>query len=708
MSSDVIKGVQKDSRYLSFCFFVSALSFVVSFWSWPSFLMLLIVGSFYFLVPGGLVVRFVGLTGYLRRALVPVLGVTLLFAQGTWSLWAGFWAPRPMLALTAAFFALGCAFSLAAHSRSLGWHRWLSSFKLDLKKFFTSKILRPQKAWVVLAVLNLLALSLWLLSLPSVADAPAKAGGLLLSASPLFILSLLTTTIVFAWAIRKRAYNWAIVSIALSVAILRLTAPLTQDAAIYPWTYKHVGVVEAILHYRTLLPDVDIYHQWPSFFAGFAFLTEVTGITSLQFAAWITVGVHVLLSLSVYALAKNLSLTTSSALVATFLVSVLSWVGQDYFAPQSIALVFALAILILLTTKPLKSALSWLAIIIFAILVPTHQLTPFWVLGVVALLAVATFIPLWPALSMAAIALGFVISRWEIIDSYGIFSGFDIVSNATTNSVVASSAEENLAQFFFQGTALALWGLALAVLVYRLFKDRKGIFVTGAIAFSPFLLLAAQNYGGEAILRVFLFSTAGCAIVIAPAITGYLQAGRRFYDWRFITAKLLLVGYLFFGSMSYFVNWFHNLISVEQIEINDALLDDLPGSAFISPLVSKWPIRSSWGYAFRYQETWNFDHAFVADVFDADENLEVVANNLERALGEEKPQPTFLLYDESMERYAQVKGLIHEEGDLRALLDLLITRSGWELVYDQDGIIVVRYIPSDLQADVIADWELTR
>lgn len=708
MSSDVIKGVQKDSRYLSFCFFVSALSFVVSFWSWPSFLMLLIVGSFYLLVPGGLVVRFVGLTGYLRRALVPVLGVTLLFAQGTWSLWAGFWVPRPMLALTAAFFALGCAFSLAAHSRSLGWHRWLSSFKFDLKKFFTSKILRPQKAWVVLAVLNLLALSFWLLSLPSVADAPAKAGGLLLSASPLFILSLLTTTIVFAWAIRKRAYNWAIVSIALSVAILRLTAPLTQDAAIYPWTYKHVGVVEAILHYRTLLPDVDIYHQWPSFFAGFAFLTEVTGITSLQFAAWITVGVHVLLSLSVYALAKNLSLTTSSALVATFLVSVLSWVGQDYFAPQSIAFVFALAILILLTTKPLKPALSWLAIIIFAILVPTHQLTPFWVLGVVALLAVATFIPLWPALSMAAIALGFVISRWEIIDSYGIFSGFDIVSNATTNSVAASSAEENLAQFFFQGTALALWGLALAVLVYRLFKDRKGIFVTGAIAFSPFLLLAAQNYGGEAILRVFLFSAAGCAIVIAPAITGYLQAGRRFYDWRFITAKLLLVGYLFFGSMSYFVNWFHNLISVEQIEINDALLDDLPGSAFISPLVSKWPIRSSWGYAFRYQETWNFDHAFVADVFDADENLEVVANNLERALGEEKPQPTFLLYDESMERYAQVKGLIHEEGDLRALLDLLITRSGWELVYDQNGIIVVRYIPSDLQADVIADWELTR
>ena len=708
MSSDVIKGVQKDSRYLSFCFFVSALSFVVSFWSWPSFLMLLIVGSFYLLVPGGLVVRFVGLTGYLRRALVPVIGVTLLFAQGTWSLWAGFWVPRPMLALTAAFFALGCAFSLAAHRRSLGWHRWLSSFKFDLKKFFTSKILRPQKAWVVLAVLNLLALSFWLLSLPSVADASAKAGGLLLSASPLFILSLLTTTIVFAWAIRKRAYNWAIVSIALSVAILRLTAPLTQDAAIYPWTYKHVGVVEAILHYRTLLPDVDIYHQWPSFFAGFAFLTEVTGITSLQFAAWITVGVHVLLSLSVYALAKNLSLTTPSALVATFLVSVLNWVGQDYFAPQSISLVFALAILILLTTKPLKPALSWLAIIIFAILVPTHQLTPFWVLGVVALLAVATFIPLWPALSMAAIAIGFVISRWEIIDSYGIFSGFDIVSNATTNSVAASSAEENLAQFFFQGTALALWGLALAVLVYRLFKDRKGIFVTGAIAFSPFLLLAAQNYGGEAILRVFLFSTAGCAIVIAPAITGYLQAGRRFYDWRFITAKLLLVGYLFLGSMSYFVNWFHNLISVEQIEINDALLDDLPGSAFISPLVSKWPIRSSWGYAFRYQETWNFDHTFVADVFDVDENLEVVANNLERALGEEKPQPTFLLYDESMERYAQVKGLIHEEGDLRALLDLLITRSGWELVYDQDGIIVLRYIPSDLQADVIADWELTR
>lgn len=708
MSSDVIVGLQKESRSLTFGFLVSVLTLVVSFGSWPSFLTLLIIGSFYLLIPGSFVAHFAGLAGHLRRALSPVLGVTLLFAQGTLSLWAGFWAPRPMLTLTSGFFALGCVFSLTGRLRSLGWHRWLDSFKVDLKSLFAVTRLKPSKIWIALALVNLLVLALWLFSLPSIADAPAKAGGLLLSAKPLFALSLLTTTLVFAWAIRKRVYGWAVVSIALSVAILRLTAPLTQDAAIYPWTYKHVGVVEAILHYRTLLPDVDIYHQWPSFFAGFAFLTEITGITSLQFAAWITAGIHVLLSLSVYALAKNLSLTTPSALVATFLVSILSWVGQDYFAPQSIAFVFALAILILLTTKPLKPTLSWLAIIIFAILVPTHQLTPFWVLGVAVLLAVATVIPLWPVFSMAGIAIGFVISRWEIIDSYGIFSGFDIVSNATTNSVASSSAEENLAQLFFQGTALALWGLAFVVLIYRLFKNRKGLYTTGVIAFSPFLLLAAQNYGGEAILRVFLFSTAGCAIVIAPAITGYLQAGRRFYDWRFISANLLLVAYLFLGSMSYFVNWFHNLISVEQLEVNDALLDDLPGSAFISPLVSKWPIRSSWGYAFRYQDTWNFDHAFVADVFDADESFEVIASNLEKALGEEKPQPTFLLYDDSMERYAHAKGLIREEGDLRALLDFLITRTGWELVYDQDGILVVRYVPSGLQADVIESWELTR
>ena len=42
--------------------------------------------------------------------------------------------------------------------------------------------------------------------------------------------------------------------------------------------------------------------------------------------------------------------------------------------------------------------------------------------------------------------------------------------------------------------------------------------IAGALAFSPFAILAAQSYGGEAIYRVFLFSCPWCALLIAGAL----------------------------------------------------------------------------------------------------------------------------------------------------------------------------------------------
>ena len=65
------------------------------------------------------------------------------------------------------------------------------------------------------------------------------------------------------------------------------TAPLLFAEPRYAWTYKHIGVVQYINLHGALDASIDIYHNWPGFFALAAWFGRIAGInTPLAYAAW--------------------------------------------------------------------------------------------------------------------------------------------------------------------------------------------------------------------------------------------------------------------------------------------------------------------------------------------------------------------------------------------------------------------------------------
>jgi hypothetical protein len=127
--------------------------------------------------------------------------------------------------------------------------------------------------------------------------------------------------------------------------------------------------------------------------------------------------------------------------------------------------------------------------------------------------------PRWLLALLAAIAFAYLAPHYELIahDFGGIFSGGSPIQNASgAHGTYHAGAEATTAQIV-RALAGGMWLAAIAAIVrWRSALGRMAIPAT--LAFSPFVILAAQNYGGEAIYRVFLFSAPWCALLIAWAL----------------------------------------------------------------------------------------------------------------------------------------------------------------------------------------------
>jgi hypothetical protein len=180
-------------------------------------------------------------------------------------------------------------------------------------------------------------------------------------------------------------------------------------------------------------------------------------------------------------------------------------------------------------------ALALVTVIYFAI-VAAHQLTPYLVLFAVAALVLLG--ALWRGwvilLLLAVIAVGFLVPRYSLISQQfgGLFSGGDVFENASgVSGIVRRGAQASTGRVVHL-LAGCMWLAAAAAMIFR-WRSPGRVAVPAALAFSPFFALLVQNYGGEAIYRVFLFSAPWCALLIAGLI-GQLRSAA----WRRIAATV--------------------------------------------------------------------------------------------------------------------------------------------------------------------------
>ena len=229
--------------------------------------------------------------------------------------------------------------------------------------------------------------------------------------------------------------------------------------------------------------------------------------------------------------------------------------GQDYFSPQAIALILAISVLALLAHSKVSPVAGYLSLPIFAVLIPVHQLTPVWICGVAIGLALFSLMrPRWLALPYFSLLATYLISRQSSIDRFGWLSSFNPLANSATVVQSRGSDGRVLTTLVEQGLSLSMW--LLAGLCFLAIWRGAARWTAGIVAFSPVLILFGQSYGGEAIFRVYLYSLAGCAVLLAGFLGRSLSLERPTRQLPVIVATwLTVIGFAVAGMQSYYGSW---------------------------------------------------------------------------------------------------------------------------------------------------------
>ena len=682
--------------------------------------------AFWLLGPGALVAGSLRLPALVRFSLVIPVGLAMLVTGGTVLAWnyqltSGSATALAVLVVTA---TIGGAVGQLAYGMVASRRRPRTVVRRP-EPVDTAAAVRAAVLPLGFALGTIVA---WGLALPALRTAESSIFGLLADGSPWFWAALagMLATLVLAvrmprgsevdqaMAAARAAALWA--SVLVAVVVLRLTPSLAAQVPIYNWTYKHLGVVDLLLRgTATFEGSTDIYLQWPGMFAGAGWLTVQSGLSPIVAAQWITP----VITLACALLAAGLLVTSravreipgdrrprdllGSAAVAGWLVVVATWVGQDYFAPQAVAIVLAGAILVLLPISRQRRAVAWLIVALFLPLLATHQLTPYWILAVACALVVLRKAPLWLASVLVIASVGYLLPRMDVIASYGLFTGFS--AENVTVATAATSTGQQLTSLSARVCAVLIWlSAGFAWLgVYRRavnhWRDAgKGplrSMVTslgshGALAvmlFAGFGFVLGQSYGGEVILRVYLYSIIPASVLIAVPLTRRLQAA-----W--VGAVTWLVVITLTAGQAYYGAWFVNKMAPADVQIGGELLNQVQPPAFTRPAIPNWPVRSTGNDVQFRGQLWNYDEwLWFSSVAGTDFSDEADFKALEAAITSGAYVPVYLMVSEAMYAWNDYYQTF-PPGALERLTSELLVRPGWQLVRSDGRTMVFQYVGS--------------
>ncbi len=332
--------------------------------------------------------------------------------------------------------------------------------------------------------------------------------------------------VVFLW--RAVAAPWVGAVYLLTLVLLVDGAPFViERAPRFPVTYVHIGFIEAIMRTGETLPMLDARFSWPGFFSLFAYLTDAAGLSDpMRLAVGFPLAIKVLWLSATWVVLRRIIKNPAACWLALWLVELVDWSSQSYFSPQGLGvfayLVCVAALVVAFDPRVQSSradaAVMAVCILTFAALVMSHQLTPFMVISVTGLLGVLKLTrarSLW-VLFVVIFAIWF---SWGTTDYWvghlnQLFGDAGKVSK-TLNDNVSDRISGNVAHQRLAYARMSVSGVswllaACGVLVAWRRRTLDGRLVVLGVA--PLLSLGLQSYGGEGLIRVFLF--------VLPAASG--------------------------------------------------------------------------------------------------------------------------------------------------------------------------------------------
>ena len=438
----------------------------------------------------------------------------------------------------------------------------------------------PRLRALGLLLLPLLATLLWAMSLRHVDISQMNDFGLV-SVLPLPLLVAPVVLIVsYCLALRQPRLAQPILLLHIVILIVMLygITTLVEEQPRLHVAYRHVGVTDYIMRNGRVNPLIDAYFNWPGFFILSAFVTQIGGLGSpLALLPWASVFFNLLYLGPVFMILNVGTSDKRQVWLALLLYFLTNWISQDYFAPQALNYFFYLVIVAILlrwfqepageplwlwrylpSTGPLARVERWLGAVFAPPDLPGAASGPGQRAGLIGIIAAMGFViaashqatSLIVVLSVAAlvlfrrcsarglpILLALLVLAWISFMATAYMSrSFQGVAQSVGNidqnvgQNLTNRIGGNLEHLFVVRLRLVM-SLAIGVLggLGALRRMRRGHWTWTSyalLAVAPYCAIALQAYGGEILLRSYLFALPMMVFFAAALFYPSRSAGR--------------------------------------------------------------------------------------------------------------------------------------------------------------------------------------
>jgi len=392
--------------------------------------------------------------------------------------------------------------------------------------------------------------------------------GLVSVLPPLMYVGMALVAIAYGAMLARADFpTWLAVGlVVLTIAMLYGLAPAIEGELRFSPAWRHLGLVEFMSRNGAVQPSLDAYHNWPGLFGLAAFLTSVTGVSDLNgLAMWAPVWFNLAFLAPLALVLSALTDDRRILWLAIWLFYLTDWIGQDYFAPQALGFLLFLVVVAMLLrwlghgelaepsgaveegrlyrlrqvlalildagpmraaalTPGRRAALMAVLLVIYVFVVGTHQLTPFFLAAVTLALVLLRRVP-WATLPVlmamtiaawvAFLAVAFLIGHFQNVAGYVGTLAESLAANLTSR--LQGSPDHVTVIYVRIASTLFMWGLAVVGVIRRLLQGRWDVTAL-VLALAPFPLFLVQAYGGEMLLRIYLFALPFVAFFVACAV----------------------------------------------------------------------------------------------------------------------------------------------------------------------------------------------
>jgi hypothetical protein len=356
-----------------------------------------------------------------------------------------------------------------------------------------------------------------------------------------------------------------LVLVLLLVLFLYGTAPAVEPVAELTDSFIHAGFIQYILQHGQALNGYDARFSWPGAFSMAAVLVAFAGKTNaLGFLHWFPLFIELSYLAPLLVIARFSGVSRRAGWLGVALYYSANWIFQDYFSPQALNYLFFLVVIavVLACWQPRRlkgssptpgfwSERIWqsrslltrsrllghdvestwsneqlivilgLLGLIFIASSMSHQLTPYALILALGVCLVTRrlgrpeLVVLIVVVAVGWLSLG--ASNYWVGHLSSIFGSAGQLSS-TLSSNVTSRVSGGTSHLFVVAIRILMTGALFLLAGIGFLRRSTNSRALEALAGAPFLLVAAQSYGGEALLRVVLFGLPFTALLAASAI----------------------------------------------------------------------------------------------------------------------------------------------------------------------------------------------